>query len=147
MRHEVSYSQNDAQCIRNFLLPLSHATRTVTSRTAADAVTYDDVYIHFTQEEWALLNPSQKCLYTDVMLDTYRNLTTTGYIWNDHNMEDHWQNSRRHRRENMCSLKYRYGSYFLPKSCASVKGNSSVFTRHSCKREGNNSLTDITLEL
>ncbi|CAH7479466.1 Zfp950 [Phodopus roborovskii] len=62
-----------------------------------EAVTYDDVHIHFTQEEWALLNPSQKCLYTDVMLDTYSNLTATGYNWDEHNMEEHCQNSKRHR--------------------------------------------------
>ena len=42
------------------------------------AVTYDDVHINFTQEEWDLLNPSQKNLYKDVMLDTYKNLTTIG---------------------------------------------------------------------
>ncbi|CAH6780124.1 Zfp972 [Phodopus roborovskii] len=62
-----------------------------------DAVTYDDVHIHFTQEEWALLNPSQKCLYTDVMHDTYRNLTAIGYTWDEHNMEEHCQNSSRKR--------------------------------------------------
>ncbi|GAB1303414.1 Zinc finger protein 998 [Apodemus speciosus] len=49
-----------------------------------DAVTYDDVHVNFTEEEWDLLDPSQKSLYKDVMLETYMNLTaivdTTGKI-------------------------------------------------------------------
>ena len=45
-------------------------------------MTYDDVHVNFTQEEWALLNPSQKSLYKDVMLETYRNLTAIGKTLN-----------------------------------------------------------------
>ena len=45
-----------------------------------DLVTYDDVHVNFTQEEWALLHPSQKSLYKGVMLETYRNLTAIGNI-------------------------------------------------------------------
>ncbi|XP_041910983.1 zinc finger protein 120-like isoform X12 [Arvicola amphibius] len=43
-----------------------------------NTVTYDDLHIDFTWKEWALLNPSQKNLYKDVMLETYRNLATIG---------------------------------------------------------------------
>ncbi|XP_057620687.1 zinc finger protein 844-like [Chionomys nivalis] len=43
-----------------------------------NSVTYEDVHIDFTEDEWILLNPSQKSLYIDVMLETYRNLTALG---------------------------------------------------------------------
>ncbi|XP_026633512.1 zinc finger protein 120-like, partial [Microtus ochrogaster] len=69
-------------------------------RTILDlnAVIYDDVHVNFTWEEWTLLDPSQKSLYKDVMLETYRNLTTIGYSWEDHNIDEHCQSSRRHER-------------------------------------------------
>nr|XP_048290297.1 zinc finger protein 120-like isoform X2 [Myodes glareolus] len=67
-----------------------------------NSVTYDDMHVDFTWEEWTLLNPSQKSLYKDVMVETYRNLTTIGYSWEDHNIEEHCQSSRRHERHEKC---------------------------------------------
>ncbi|KAL1783808.1 zinc finger protein 431-like, partial [Sigmodon hispidus] len=64
-----------------------------------NSVTYDDVHIDFTWEEWTLLEPSQKNLYREVMLETYRNLIIIGYNWKDHNIEEHCQSSRRHERK------------------------------------------------
>nr|XP_048306193.1 zinc finger protein 431-like isoform X2 [Myodes glareolus] len=63
-----------------------------------NAVTYDDVHVDFTWEEWTLLDPSQRNLYKDVMLDIYHSLTILGYTWKDRNIKEHCQSSKSHER-------------------------------------------------
>nr|XP_059855262.1 zinc finger protein 560-like [Delphinus delphis] len=49
------------------------------------SITFEDVAVYFSWEEWALLNEAQKLLYCDVMLENFALMASVGY-W--HGVED-----------------------------------------------------------